>query len=101
MSIVRFLVFSCLFCIGTAGAQEVVFNGDFETGALTSSWKLTGENDFTEITAFDTEMWEFSLALKRRPGPPDGNGGLEQQVHMVAGSLYLFQASIASEYCFS
>lgn len=80
-------------------AQEVVFNGDFETESYTSLWILTGGNLHTEIATFETILGKNSPCLKRRPGLPDDNGAIEQQVHLFGGMTYKFSANIAAEEC--
>ena len=80
-------------------AQDVVFNGDFETGILSPSWILFGGNKHTQITLFETVQGQESLCLKRRPGPPDGDGGIECGVHLQEGVLYFFSARIAAYFC--
>ena len=80
-------------------AQEVVFNGDFETESYSPMWTLTGGNLHTEIAVFQTVLGQNSNCLKRRPGTPDDNGGIQQQVHLFAGITYKFSANIAAEEC--
>lgn len=86
-------------CVTPLTAQEVVYNGDFETETLTSYWALTGDNQHTEIATFDTVQMQFSPCLKRRPGTPDDNGGIAQKVHLFGGMKYHFTADIAAQEC--
>ena len=79
-----------------ATGQEIVFNGDFETGSLSHGWNLTNGNELTETAVFGTVMGSPSLCLKRCPGTPLNNGGFEQQVHLLGGVTYTFSANIAA-----
>lgn len=90
-----------LACLGADKlfAQEVVVNGDFETGILSPPWTLFGQNKHTRIALFETSLGKESLCLERIPGPPDGNGGIETGVHLEEGRLYLFLAKIAAHFC--
>lgn len=80
-----------------ADAQNIAFNGDFETGAHTDGWTLKGGNTHTTIALFESTIGKKSLCLKRRPGTPSSNGGLEQQVHLLGGVTYNFSADIVAE----
>jgi hypothetical protein len=84
-----------------AAAQEVAFNGDFETGDHAHGWTLTGGNAHTTTVEFQTVQYKKSLCLKRRPGPPNDNGGIQQELHLFAGITHVFSADIASQYCSS
>lgn len=90
-----------LACLGAGEllAQDVVVNGDFETGMLSPHWTLFGQNKHTRIALFETSPGKESLCLERMPGPPDGNGGVEMGVHLEDGRLYLFLAKIAAHFC--
>ena len=88
---------SILIGANPASAQEVVFNGDFETGEYSHGWNLTGGNELTTIAVFEITQGNFSTCLKRCPGTPSGNGGIEQQVHLMEGVTYEFNANIAAE----
>jgi hypothetical protein len=104
----RSLIWACfgvaaiwLLCASPATAQEMVYNGDLETGSYTHGWTLFGGNANTKMATFQTKYNVNSLCLKRRPGPPSDNGGLETDVHLIGGETYLFTANIAAEYCSS
>ena len=86
---------------GVLNAQEIVFNGDFETKSYTPFWTLNGGNVHTELDWFQTVLYQTSFCLKRMPGPPDDNGGIEQSVYLVQGISYVFNADIAAQYCSS
>jgi len=79
----------------------MVFNGDLETGTLTHGWSLFGGNANTTVTTFATVVNKPSLCVKRRPGPPGDNGGIEQEVHLLGGVSYTFTANVAAQYCSS
>ncbi|MFH2001510.1 MAG: hypothetical protein ABIK28_17640, partial [Planctomycetota bacterium] len=81
-------------------AQNVSFNGDFETGAYSHGWTLFGGNTGTTIATFGTGVGDPSYCLKRMPGSPN-NGGIEQEVHLIGGETYNFYANIAAQYCSS
>ncbi len=84
------------FCAGSLYAQNVAFNGDFETGSYSPMWTLTGGNQQTLIAKFQVKIGDYSYCLKRRPGKYNDNGGFEQEVHLFEGVLYQFKADIAS-----
>lgn len=86
---------------GPLWAQSPVINGDFETGAYTPKWTLTGGNTYTTMAKFNLPYGHNTWCLKRRPGSPSSNGGFEQQVFLVEGISYLFTADIAAQYCSS
>lgn len=82
-------------------AQNVSFNGDFETGSHSHGWTLVGGNTYTTMATFTTSInADPSWTVKRRPGAPD-NGGIEQEVHLIGGETYLFSANVAAQYCSS
>ena len=78
------------------GVPEIAFNSDFETGDYTPMWTLTGGNAHTTLVVFQTVYGVPSLCLKRMPGKPNDNGGIEQQVLLVKDVLYQFTANIAA-----
>ena len=82
-------------CTGTLGAQEIAFNGDFETKAYAPMWTLTGGNANTTVAYYSTVAGKYSYCLRRMPGTPNNNGAIEQQVHLMAGVSYFFNANIA------
>ena len=88
-------------CSGPLPAQETVFNGDFQLGNYTPPWTLTGGNAYTQVTYFQTKLGVNSLSLKRRPGPPNSNGGITQDLYLIGGVMYVFTADIAAQYCSS
>ncbi len=84
---------------GTASAQTVVPNGDLELQAL-GEWELTGDNDWQKMKEYDTNGdGSLSWCWKRKPGKdvgqPFGNGGFAQDVYLVAGVAYEFNADVA------
>lgn len=80
---------------GSLNAQEIVFNGDFETKAYSPMWTLTGGNAHTTVAYYQTVVGEYSYCMRRMPGLPNDNGGIEQQVHLMEGDSYLFSVDIA------
>jgi len=86
---------------GPLWAQGAVFNGDFETGSYSPMWILTGGNTYTQLVVWDSTPGVKSHCLKRQPGPPSSNGGIEQDVALVGGIQYVFSADIAAQYCTS
>ncbi|MHC4941787.1 MAG: hypothetical protein ACYTG7_02085 [Planctomycetota bacterium] len=85
-----------LFCPSQVTAQDMAFNGDFETGSYSHGWSLFGGNTSTTVALFQTKLGVNSLCLKRMPGYSTNNGGIEQDVHLIAGQTYLFFANIAT-----
>jgi len=81
-------------------SEGAVLNGDFETGAYAPQWTLTGGNSHTQIVKWATSAEETSWCLKRRPGNPE-NGGIQQNVYLMAGITYIFSADVAAQYCAS
>ena len=84
-----------------ATAQEMVYNGDFATGSYNDGWTLFGGNQYTQMAVFQVTYGDTSWCLKRRPGPPNSNGGIETTVGLLGGVTYSFSANIAAEYCSS
>ena len=86
-----------LLAVGSATlqGQDVVLNGDFETGSYDPMWKLTGGNTWTFVLEFETVAGVPSLCLRRRPGYSHGNGGIEMDVHLFGDVEYSFKADIA------
>ena len=92
--------------VAWAPAQEsersLVPNGDFETGSYSHGWTLFGGNVYTEMAKFQTSITGSpSWALKRRPGTPSSNGGLQTDVPLTGGETYTFNAWVAAQYCSS
>lgn len=83
-------------CSADLKAQETVFNGDFETASHSPMWTLLGGNDHTMIATFETVVGKKSLCLKRRPGKPNDNGAIEQEVYLIKDLTYQFHADIAA-----
>lgn len=83
-------------CTGSLSAQETVFNGDLETKAYSPMWTLTGGNAHTTVVNYPTVAGIYSYCVRRMPGLPNDNGGIEQQVHLMGGVTYLFNANIAA-----
>ncbi len=69
-------------------AQNTAANGDFELQD-TGPWAKTGSNDGAMIIMFDVNgNGQTSLCWKRQPGSNIGNGGLTQDVSLIAGTTY-------------
>jgi hypothetical protein len=94
-----FLFLSTVVLATPLTAQEIVINGDFETESYSPMWTLFGGNKHTEIATFETVLGQNSTCLMRRPGSPDDNGGITQQVHLFGGMTYKFSANIAAAEC--
>lgn len=84
---------SFLFFPGSLAAQNVVPNGDFELREL-GRWEKTGDNISQYVYEYDVTGWGPSWCWKRRPGWGN-NGGIKQQVHLIAGETYLLEADLA------
>jgi len=85
-----------LVCSAPVGAQDVVLNGDFETGDYSPQWTLTGGNAHTVLTYYQTVAGVTSLCVRRMPGKPNDNGSIEQQVLLYKGVTYNFTGDFAA-----
>ena len=84
---------------GAVLGQNVVPNGDFELQDL-GLWEMTGDNGWVKIKDYDVNgNGQITWCWKRKPGlnsgQPFGNGGLKQDVHLIAGVTYEFNADVA------
>jgi|GEM_PF-670858 len=89
-----FLVFE-----SQAVAQTTVANGDYELAEL-GPWTLTGDNGNELVGYYDTNgNGSLNLCWRRKPGlnagQPFGNGGCAQDVYLISGVTYLFEANLA------
>lgn len=69
----------------SASASELVANGGFETGSL-SSWSLTGNTGFSGVVSTPVHSGEFAFT----DGAVGSPGFLSQTVATVAGQAYDF-----------
>jgi len=88
-----------LFAPSPAVAQDMALNGNFELQDY-GPWTIYGGNTGTSLVQDDvnnngTATW----CLERKPGTPDGNGGIQQDVLLVAGVTYQFDADIKYYAC--
>lgn len=81
--------------------QGAVLNGDFETQDYTPLWTLTGGNTFIQVVHEESTAGNDSWCIKRTPGTPSNNGGIQQSVHLIGGVTYVFDADIVSKWCTS
>lgn len=83
-----------LFSGGEAMAQNTAANGDFELQD-TEPWVKTGSNDGAKILMYDVNgNGSTSLCWSRQPGSNKGNGGITQDVILIAGTTYDFTADV-------
>lgn len=80
-----------LFAQATA---SMVPNGDFEQGAL-NEWTRYGTSSGQEVTKFNVLTTALSWCNKWRPGSNGGNGGIRQDVYLIGGLTYQFDADVA------
>lgn len=99
MKAVLFGAVSCallLFLLpGSLSAQSMTANGDFELEELGDHWTLYGNNDKQNVIEYDVSGNGLSWCNKWKPGSNQGNGGFTQEVYMIAGQEYQFDADIA------
>jgi len=98
----RAKVFACFgaiallyMCATPLQAQNVVLNGDLETESILPLWGLHGGNSNTTMVKFQTVVGVNSWCMKRRPGSPNDNGGIEQEVHLIGGIDYSIVVNVA------
>lgn len=76
-------------------AQTATPNGDIELEAL-GSWKLFGNNTVQGVVKYDVNGdGNNSWCWRRKPGTDGCNGGIEQDVYLIAGVTYQFDADVA------
>jgi len=81
---------------GGLTAQSMVANGDYDLEELGDHWTLYGNNDKQNVILYDvTGDGKTSYCNKWKPGSNQGNGGITQEVYMIAGQEYQFDADIA------
>lgn len=71
-----------LLVLTTAAPAQVILNGDFETGDL-SSWTQFGDTDFSGVDSANPNTGTFAGSF----GPPTA-GGITQDVATVIGQAY-------------
>jgi hypothetical protein len=81
-------------------AQDMAINGNFEFQAL-GPWLDFGKNVHSNLmVVFDTNNdGTATWSLERRPGKPDDNGGIQQEVLLVGGVTYQFDADVCYNSC--
>jgi hypothetical protein len=80
-------------------AQDMASNGNFELQAL-GAWSTNGQNTGALMVQHDvTGGGTASYCWERTPGTNGGNGGLEQNVLLVAGVTYQFDAVVKYYTC--
>lgn len=81
-------------------AQEMCNNGNFELGAALGPWTLFGDNTGAGFIQYDVDgAGGDTWCLKRLPGTDLGNGGVAQQVLLIGGVTYQFDADVAYYSC--
>jgi len=75
-------------------------DGNFELGAALGPWSLFGDNAGAAFVQYDVDgAGGDTWCLRRMPGSDVGNGGLTQDVLLVGGVTYQFDADIAYYSC--
>ena len=75
-------------------AQDMAINGNFELEAL-GPWSLFNNNAHSSLLVYDTSGdGTSSWCVERKPGKPNDNGGIEQDVLLVGGVTYQFDADV-------
>ena len=90
----------CLWGLSPLAAQERCMDGNFERGAALGPWKLFGDNTGAGFVQKDVDATGGpSWALERAPGTDFGNGGIKQNVLLVGGVTYQFDADVLYYAC--
>jgi hypothetical protein len=80
-------------------AQDMVLNGNFELQTI-SPWVLFGGNQNTALAQRDVDgVGGNTTVLEKKPGTPDDNGGVKQDVLLVKDVTYTFDADIRYYTC--
>ncbi len=78
-----------------AMAQTAVPNGDLELESL-GPWDLFGDNAVQAVVQTDVNgNGSPSWCWRRKPGTDGCNGGFLQDVYLIAGVTYQFDADVA------
>ena len=80
----------------TVMAQNTVVNPLFQTGDM-QYWD--GSDSSLAVLVGPATLGMDYYCLRKFPGNPSNNGAVTQQVHLIGGTNYKFQANIASKYC--
>jgi len=76
-------------------AQTAVPNGDLELEAR-GPWTLFGDNLVEDVVEYDVNGDGVrSWCWRRKPGTDGANGGFQQDVYLIAGVTYQFDADVA------
>ncbi len=101
-SSVTVAILAIVFCFcpaPPASGQDMATNGNFELQTL-GTWSTNGQNTGAQMVQHDvTGSGPPSYCWERTPGTNGGNGGLEQNVLLVAGVTYQFDADVKYYTC--
>jgi len=90
----------CLWAAPPVAAQERCLDGNFELGATLGPWSLFGDSSGAGFVQYDVDnVGGATWCLMRMPGSNFGNGGIEQDVLLIGGVTYQFDADIAYYSC--
>jgi len=90
----------CLWGVSPLAAQERCMDGNFELGDALGPWSLFGDNTNAGFVQKDVDATGGpSWALERAPGTDFGNGGIKQNVVLIGGVDYQFEADVLYYAC--
>ena len=81
-------------------AQEMCNDGNFELGKALGPWSLFDDNTGSSFAQYDVDgTGGATWCLERKPGSDYGNGGIKQNVLLVGGVTYQFDADVCYYTC--
>lgn len=90
----------CLWGAAPLAAQERCMDGNFELGDALGPWTLFGDNTGAGFVQKDVDgSGGPSWALERAPGVDLGNGGIQQNILLIGGVDYQFEADVLYYAC--
>lgn len=90
----------CLWGAAPLAAQERCMDGNFELGSALGPWSLFGDNTGSQFTMYDVDgTGGDTWCLERSPGSDYGNGGIEQNLLLIGGVTYQFEADVCYYAC--
>ncbi len=90
----------CLWAAPPLAAQERCMDGNFELGAALGPWSLFGDNTGAGFVQYDVDgTGGPTWCLEREPGTDFGNGGVTQDVLLIGGVTYQFDADVCYYGC--
>ncbi len=90
----------CLWIAPPLAAQERCLDGNFELGNALGPWTLFGDNTGAQFTQYDVDnVGGPTWCLERAPGSDYGSGGIRQDVLLIGGVTYQFEADVCYYAC--